>query len=198
MPYIPKINDDNKFHNLNQQGKIEMRLCFFHGLDSNPLGTKSRLLRQHYPNCWIPELPPDIYRRVDIVEAGMEGPMVITGSSLGGLTAIMYAMRHPEMVGGLVLFAPAVGSREGVSIVADKEKGLLNALYIPKNIPTSIIAGIRDELIPVSAIRDLVQRSPEPEDIMLHEVDDDHMLHDSLDLILDAIKGILKRASDTP
>ena len=171
-----------------------MRLCFFHGLDSSPMGTKSRLLRQHYPDCWIPELPPDIYRRVDIVEAGMEGPMVITGSSLGGLTAIMYAMRHPEMVKGLVLFAPAVGSKDGISIVADEEKGLLNSLYIPKNIPTAIIAGIRDELIPVSAIRNLIQRSPEPEKIILHEVDDDHMLHQSLDLIIETIKEVQKHA----
>ena len=117
--------------------------------------------------------------------------MVITGSSLGGLTAIMYAMKRPEMVGGLVLFAPAVGSKDVISIMADEEKGLLNSLYIPKNIPTAIIAGIRDELIPVSAIRNLVQRSPEPEKIILHEVDDDHMLHQSLDLILETIKEVL-------
>jgi pimeloyl-ACP methyl ester carboxylesterase len=155
------------------------------------MGTKSRLLRKHYPDCWIPELPPDIYRRIEIVEAEMAGPKVITGSSLGGLTGVMYAMKHPEMVGGLVLFAPAVGSRDGISIMADEEKGLLNSLYIPKNIPTAIIAGIRDELIPVSAIRNLVQRSPEPEKIILHEVDDDHMLHQSLDLILETIKEVL-------
>jgi len=120
--------------------------------------------------------------------------MVITGSSLGGLTAIMYAMKHPEMVGGLVLFAPAVGSKDGICIMADEEKGLLNSLYIPKNIPTAIIAGIRDELIPVSAIRNMVQRSPEPEKIILHEVDDDHMLHQSLDLILETIKEVQERA----
>ena len=175
-----------------------MRLCFFHGLDSSPMGTKSRLLRQHYPDCWIPDLPPDIYHRIDIVEAGMKEPMVITGSSLGGLTAIMYAMKNPEMAGGLVLFAPAVGSKDGTSIMADEEKGSLDSLCIPKNIPTAIIAGIRDELIPVSAIRNLVQRSPEPEKIMLHEVDDDHLLHQSLDLILETVTGILKCASEVP
>ena len=170
-----------------------MRLCFFHGLDSSPMGTKSRLFRKHYPRCWIPELPPDIYRRLDIVEADIEKPMVITGSSLGGLTAIMYAMKHPEMVRGLVLFAPAVGSKDGVSIMADKEKGLLDTLYIPEDIPTEIIAGIRDEVIPLSAIRNLVQRSPVPDKIVLHELDDDHNLHQSLDLIIEVISRMLKR-----
>ena len=117
--------------------------------------------------------------------------MVITGSSHGGLTAIMYAMRHPEMVRGLVLFAPAVGSKDGISIMADEEKGLLNSLYIPKNIPTAIIAGIRDELIPLTAIRTLVRRSPQPDKIKLYEVDDDHMLHESLDLMFETIKEII-------
>ena len=172
-----------------------MRLCFFHGLDSSPMGTKSRLFRTHYPTCWIPELPPDIYRRLDIVEADMKEPMVITGSSLGGLTAIMYAMKHPEMVRGLVLFAPAVGSKDGVSILADKEKGLLETLYIPENIPSEIIAGIGDEVIPISAIRNLVKRSPEPENIVLHEADDDHVLHQSFDLILETINEIFKRVT---
>ena len=173
-----------------------MRLCFFHGLESSPKGTKSRLLRQHYPGCWIPELSPDIYNRIDIVEAGMEEPMVVVGSSLGGLTAIMYAMKHPEMVKGLVLLAPAVGSRDGINIMADMEEGLSDSLYIPGSIPTAIIAAIRDELIPVTAVRSLVQRSPQPEKIKLYEVDDDHMLHQSLDLMLITISEILNRSSN--
>ncbi len=192
---IEKYGD---YRTISSRGEKKMRLCFFHGLESSPKGTKSRLLRQHYPDCWIPELFPDIYNRIEIVEAGMEEPMVIAGSSLGGLTAIMYAMKRPEMVKGLVLLAPAVGSRDGISIMADVEEGLLDSLYIPGNIPTAIIAGIRDELIPVTAIRALVQRSPQPEKIKLYEVDDDHMLHQSLDLMLKTISEILKISSDKP
>ena len=168
-----------------------MRLCFFHGLESSPNGTKSTLLRQHYPNCWIPELPPHIFKRIEIVETGMDEPMMVTGSSLGGLTAVMYAMKHPAMVKGMVLLAPAVGSIDGISIMADKEEGLLESLFIPENIPTAIIAGTRDELIPLVAIRALVQRSPQPDRIKLYEVDDDHMLHESLDLMLETIKEMM-------
>jgi pimeloyl-ACP methyl ester carboxylesterase len=171
-----------------------MRLCFLHGLDSSPQGTKARLLKQHYPDCLIPELPPDIYVRVALVEKKVAEPMVFTGSSLGGLTAVMYAMRHPAMVKGMILLAPAVGSRDK-SILADSVDGLLESLYIPETIPTAVIAGIKDELIPISSIRTLVRRSPQPEQIRVHEVFDDHSLHKSLDLMLETIDQIRKLAS---
>jgi len=39
--------------------------------------------------------------------AGVEGPYVLVGHSLGGLNAQVFADRHPELVGGLVLLDPA-------------------------------------------------------------------------------------------
>lgn len=170
-----------------------VQLCFFHGLDSSPQGTKAGLLKKAYPGCWIPELPPDIYQRIDIVEGGIKEPAVIIGSSLGGLTAVMYAMKHPEMVNGMVLMAPAVGCTDQSILAAHKP--LTASLYIPKGIPTVIVAGLQDDLIPVSAIRSLVQRSPERASIRLHEVDDDHMLHASLELMFRSVEQILKAAS---
>lgn len=170
-----------------------MPLCFLHGLDSSPQGTKARLIRENHPECWIPELPPDVFERVEIVERGVKTPMLFVGSSLGGLTAILFAMRCPSMVKGMVLMAPAVGSSDR-SILAGAA-GLLESLYIPCSIPSVIVAGIRDELIPVSAIRSLVQRSPDPNNIRLHEVDDDHMLHQSLSLMLKSIEQIGKSAA---
>ena len=172
----------------------QIRLCFLHGLDSSPQGTKARLLKQHYPDCLIPELPPDIYARVQILERKVTEPMIFTGSSLGGLTGIMYAMQHPLMVKGMILLAPAVGSRDK-SVLADKQTGFLGSLYIPETIPTAVLAGVKDELIPISAIRALVKRSPQPEQIQLHEVNDDHMLHNSLDLMLELIIQICKQVS---
>lgn len=165
------------------------QLCFFHGLDSSPEGTKSRLLKKTYPECWIPHLPPDIYKRLEIVKTGITEPTVIIGSSLGGLTAVMFAMQHPEMVSGLVLMAPAVGCTEK-SILADYEP-LVGSLYIPGGFQTVIVAGIHDTLIPISAIRSVIERSPEKESIRLHEVDDDHMLHQSLELMFQEVEKVL-------
>jgi len=166
-----------------------MRLCFLHGLDSSPQGTKSRLLKTHYPNCLIPSLPPDIHERVRIVEQTLHEPTLVIGSSLGGLTALMVATVHPELIAALLLLAPAVGCRDE-SIFTTDQKRLLQSLCVPAAIPTVIIAGTRDDVIPLPSIRALVQRSPYPGRIQLHEVDDDHNLHQSLDLMLDSIAQI--------
>lgn len=168
-------------------------LCFFHGLESSPQGTKAGLLKKAYPKCWIPELPPDIYTRVEIAAEGITEPTVIVGSSLGGLTAIMLAMRYPETAAGMLLMAPAVGCTDQ-SILAG-HKTLTESLYIPKGIPTVIVAGLRDELIPISAIRSLVDRSPDRKSIRVYEVDDDHMLHRSLELMFRSIDQILASVS---
>lgn len=166
-----------------------MPLCFLHGLDSSPQGTKSRLIKTHYPDSLIPSLPPDIDARTRIVERVIEEPTIVIGSSLGGLTALMFALMHPELIAALVLLAPAVGCRDE-SIFTKEQKLMLESLYVPASIPTVIIAGIRDEVIPIASIRALVQRSPAPQRIQLHEVDDDHNLHRSLDLMLDSIAQI--------
>jgi pimeloyl-ACP methyl ester carboxylesterase len=170
-------------------------LCFFHGLDSSPQGTKAGLLKNIYPECWIPELPPDIYRRVEIASEGIKEPTVVIGSSLGGLTAIMVAIQHPKMVKGMVLMAPAVGCTD--QSILPGYKALTDSLYIPRGIPTIIVAGLRDELIPVFAIRSLVERSPDRKSIHLYEVDDDHMLHRSLELMFRSVDRILSTTSES-
>jgi len=166
-----------------------MRLCFLHGLDSSPQGTKSRLLKAHYPDCLIPTLPPDIHERIRIVEQALHEPAIVIGSSLGGLTALMFALAHPELINALVLLAPAVGFRDE-SLFTEEQKRTLGAIYVPADIPTIIVAGIKDDVIPLSSIRALVQRSPDPDRILLHEVDDDHNLHQSLGLMLESIEKV--------
>jgi pimeloyl-ACP methyl ester carboxylesterase len=172
-----------------------MQICFLHGLDSSPQGTKSRLLKKHYPDCLIPELPPDLEKRIDIVEREIQSPMVIVGSSLGGLTAIMFAMKHPLMVKGMVLMAPAVGVRDKSILSDPKIEELFKSIFLNEKIPTSIIAGLNDDVIPIEDIRSLVQRSPLSGKIDLIEVEDDHNLHQSLDLMLDKISLMLKHTN---
>jgi pimeloyl-ACP methyl ester carboxylesterase len=171
-----------------------MNICFFHGLDSSPQGTKSTLLRRHYPRIWIPALPPDVEERLNILDREVNRPMVVVGSSLGGLTALLFAMRKPQWVEGMVLLAPAVGTNSPDLFDAHQMK-VLQTVYIPAGIPTTVIAGIRDDVIPISAIRSMVARSPDPHRITLHEVDDDHNLHQSLDLMRQSIRGILDEIS---
>lgn len=181
-----------KFH---ERGET-MKLCFFHGLDSSPQGTKSVLLKKRYPDCWIPALPPDVKERLEILRREMKEPMLVVGSSLGGLTAVLLAMERPDTAKGMVLLAPAVGVRDASLFTAEQVEKL-STLYIPEGIPTIIIAGIRDDVIPLSAIRALVKRSPSQMRIALREVDDDHNLHQSLDLMLDAIEEMKRKVQDS-
>ena len=99
-----------------------MKLVFLHGLDSSPQGTKARLLRKKYPNCVIPSLPQDIHERVRIVSRELFEPMLVVGSSLGGLTAIMFAMNQPDMIKALVLLAPAVGCNDDSLFKEERRK----------------------------------------------------------------------------
>lgn len=168
---------------------FKLRLCFFHGLDSSPQGTKSKLLKKHYPQCLIPALPPDIRQRLIILEKEIKVPILAVGSSLGGLTALMFADRHPEWVGAMVLLAPAVGCRDE-SLYTPEQKKILESVYIPAGIPSIVIAGIRDEVIPLASIRAMVTRSPDPKAIQLKEVDDDHNLHQSLEIMLASIEQL--------
>lgn len=166
-----------------------MQLVFLHGLDSSPQGTKARLLRKKYPHCLIPSLQPDINGRIATTEKELRESALIVGSSLGGLTAVMFAMKHPQRVKALVLLAPAVGCSDESLFLAE-QKSVLDSLYVPEGIPTTIIAGLRDNVIPLPAIHALIERSPDPAYITLHVVDDGHDLHQSLDLMIDAIDQI--------
>jgi len=153
------------------------------------MGTKSRLLKQHYPQCLIPSLPPDIHKRFQIVEKKIVEPAFIIGSSLGGLTALMFAMKHPETVKSLLLLAPAVGCTDK-SLFTSEQKKIIDAVYIPAGIPSIVIAGINDDVIPLASIRAMVGRSPDSGKIELLELDDDHNLHRSLDLMLKTIEKL--------
>ena len=171
---------------------MNTQLCFLHGLDSSPQGTKGALLREHYPDCWIPSLSSDVYQRLEFLEREMPTPMLVVGSSLGGLTAILFALRHPEMVRGMVLLAPAVGAKDKDFFTAEQRR-ILESLYIPQAIPTVVIAALRDELIPITAIQRLIERSPDRGRIELLDVDDDHNLHESLGMMLEVIEQLKAR-----
>ena len=169
-----------------------MKTAFLHGLDSSPDGTKAVLLKKRYPDILVPELPPDVGRRLEIVENAFTEPLLVIGSSLGGLTALLYSMKHPRMVKGMVLLAPAVGTF-GDRILTAEQLAVLDSVHVPAGLRTVIIAGINDEVIPLASVRALVDRSPEPREITLHEVDDDHNLHLHLDFMISCIDRELER-----
>lgn len=151
-------------------------LFFFHGMESSPKGIKARMLKERYPSCQIPELPPDIHQRAEILEKIIKHPSFLIGSSLGGLSALLYSMKHPDLVKKMILLAPAVGFYD-ISLFNATDTELIKSTYIPKGIETVVMAGERDDVIPMEDIQSMIERSPDPSMIEFMSVDDEHGLN---------------------
>ena len=142
---------------------------FIHGLLSSGQGFKARLLRQRLPDILTPDFPGDLDERMAKLEAILaEGEEhILIGSSFGGLMAALYACRHPERVKKVILLAPALP----FPAFADNPPA-------PCDIPAIIYHGKRDTIVPLEPTRELAQRVFH--NLTFHVVDDDHMLHDTV------------------
>ena len=156
------------------------------------MGTKSQFIKRHYPDCLIPELSPDIHARKRVIEEIVNKSTCIIGSSLGGLSALLYAMSFPEKVEGMILIAPAVGFFDE-TVFSDDDKALIRKTYIPKGIPCTVMIGKRDNVIPEADIEAMISRSPDQSIIKVIKQDDDHTLNQSLDLLLTEIQEMMAR-----
>jgi len=154
-------------------------LFFLHGLGSSPEGTKASFLKKLYPHIKIPLLPADPFERLSVVERYIKEPSILIGSSLGGLTSIMFCIKYPDLVKGMLLLAPAVWTYDRDILSQELISSLAHA-RIPDGIPTTIIAAIKDEVIPLEKIREFSKKT---DGINLLEVDDTHDLHASFNVI---------------
>ena len=166
-------------------------LYFLHGLEGSPQGTKASYLKRHYPQVVCPPLSPDLDQRLAVLRSIIRGPALLIGSSLGGLSALAFAMEAPQLVLGMVLVAPAVGYYESERLSAE-QRDLLDGLYVPQGIPTQILAAERDHLIPPQSIRDLVERSPEPKAVGLTFYDDVHSMNQHLEQLAQALDQVMR------
>ena len=139
-----------------------------HGLD--PLDPIEVLLVLHLEQEHLP------LQLVEPVLAGLDDAVVV-GSSYGGLVALIAVLRARaagRSVRGLVLCAPALELPEAPA--SEMELG-------PPDIPTTVIHGRRDEVVPIDWSRRFAARGG----VSLREVDDDHGLAGSVEVIIDAV-----------
>ena len=98
-----------------------MKIFYLHGFASSARSSKATFvaakLREHGIELQTPDFnEPDfstltITRMVDQVGqaiAGVTGPVVLIGSSLGAFVAVQVALKHAERIDRLVLLAPAL------------------------------------------------------------------------------------------
>ncbi len=137
----------------------------------------------------------------------------LIGSSLGGLPALHYAARY-EGVRRVLLLAPALFYRPKLpeSVASGTEEGTFRVYHhafqrdlplrqlietdgesyrmpIPPAVPTRIIHGIEDAVIPIEHSRQYAARYPEM--VSLIAVPDTHMLHEHLPLFWEQVQSFL-------
>ncbi len=215
---------------------------YLHGFASNPYSAKAQRLRDRFRSVGrslaTPDLNQDDFahlslsRQIQQVEALFPpppSPVVVIGSSFGGLTAARLGDRHPQ-IDRIVLLAPAFGfldhwlARLGseqvqqwqqtgfVSVYHYGEQQKLPLHYgfiadaaqyadhqLQRPVPTLILHGTQDDVIPIQASQDYAAQRPW---VRLIELDSDHALTDSHDQIWAAVQdfcGLPKSLnSDSP
>jgi len=125
-----------------QQGQPNRQVCLLiHGWSSSwyALSPLLPLLSQRF-NCLAVDLPgygqsPPLKERVTIeayadllaklIEEVSNGPVVLVGHSMGGMTSMTLALRHPVLVDRMVLLCPTVSGRLST---------MINSLIFPINV----------------------------------------------------------------
>ena len=163
-------------------------ILFCHGLESGPNGSKYRALKAAGYKVLAPDCSPyrTLQERVAVIAPMLAYKPLVIGSSFGGVAAVVSAIRRlpdgtslatKEDLPGLVLCAPALNLAPWVE-------------DYPLPFPVTIIHGVRDEVVPIAVSRSYAAKTG----AKLIEVDDGHRLHESEDIILEAVRQVYKQA----
>lgn len=141
---------------------------FIHGLESSSRGTKGLFFRERYPDMIIEDFEGSLERRLEKLNRVLAGrePMILVGSSFGGLMAAIYACRHSDRIGKLILLAPAI-NLEDFKPFAEKRLDM----------PVTLFHGSDDDVVPPAPVRGIAERIYS--NLSYHLVKDDHALKET-------------------
>ncbi len=142
------------------------RLIYLHGLESNSQTYKAALIRAVYPDLIVPDFTGSLDERMQQLYPILGGASnwTLIGSSFGGLMAALFSTRRPAQVRKQILLAPALMLPE-----------FAENLPAPIDVPTVIIHGRQDTIVPVAVNKPLAEKVFRNLDYRL--VNDDHRLH---------------------
>ena len=210
----------------------EKNYIYLHGFASSLASKKAQYLRDRFASVGINLNIPDLNqgdfshltltRQLEQLESEfptVSKPIVVIGSSFGGLTAAWLAEQN-LCVEQLILLAPAFNFlsewflKLGTETLNQwKDQGNLSVYHYAENrnlplhyqffedlsqysdqqlqreIPTLIIHGIEDEIIPIQASRNYAEQRPW---VKLIELNSDHLLDNVLEKIWQEIQRVLK------
>ena len=159
-------------------------LVWAHGLWGSPNGSKVTAIRESGIEVISPDFNEmELIDRVELLKEAIEiGNVVLAGSSWGGLACALTAIQIPEKLKGLLLLAPALHYPESPNDEPEK-------LIAPDSVPVTIIHSTTDDIVPISASKNYIERSGN--NVQLIEVEDNHVLEDSIELIISEAKKLL-------
>ena len=143
------------------------RLIYLHGLESTSQSGKARLFALKFPGLLTPDFTGSFEERMAQLYPilGEEAGWSIIGSSFGGLMGAVFTLDHAAQIRKLVLLAPALSLPPFASRSEVK----------PVSIPTIIIHGKQDDVVPPEPVRELAQKVFT--NLTYYLVDDDHRLY---------------------
>lgn len=147
-----------------------VRLIYLHGLESDSNSGKARLFREWFPGMLTPDFKGSFEDRMSqlVPILSDKTSWTLIGSSFGGLMGTVFTCAHPTQVRKLVLLAPAL-LREQFASYLDLE---------PVSVPTVIIHGTLDTVVPFEPVREIAQKLFT--NLTYHIVEDDHRLGKSV------------------
>jgi alpha-beta hydrolase superfamily lysophospholipase len=216
---------------------------YLHGFASSPSSSKAKYFEDHLltenVHVHIPDLNGSNFEQLtlssqlQLIDAQFDSldavhviepsdkKVVMIGSSMGGLLAVLKSIRCPQ-VAAVVLMAPGFGLMKrwpdlfGENTLDDwKQQGFLNVYhhgassYLPLgygfiedaaryqtdnlqvNVPTILFHGRSDATVPIVESEDFYHNNVDQ--VEFHPLDDDHQLLASLDYIWDHSRSFLKR-----
>jgi pimeloyl-ACP methyl ester carboxylesterase len=145
---------------------------FIHGLESSSMGTKGIFFRDKYPDMIIEDFVGTFKERMEKLNKLLSGkaPLILVGSSYGGLMATLYAFNNEKRIKKLILLAPALD-------IYEFEPYLGRQL----SVPAVIYHGRDDDVVSPSSVKDIARNLFANLDY--HLVDDDHSLRTTFSLM---------------